>query len=45
MKRSRAFTLLAATVFALATCLLVVPAAFGATPGAGKLGLDDPATT
>ena len=42
MKRCRAFTLSAATVFALATCLLSVPAAFGATPGAGKLGLDDP---
>ena len=42
MKRCRAFTLSAATVLALATCLLSVPAAFGATPGAGKLGLDDP---
>ena len=42
MKRCRAFTLSAATVFALATCLLSVPTAFGATPGAGKLGLDDP---
>jgi hypothetical protein len=42
MKRSRAFTLTAAAVVALATCVLSVPAAFGATPGAGKLGLDDP---
>jgi hypothetical protein len=42
MKRCRAFTLSAAAVLALATCLLSVPAAFGATPGAGKLGLDDP---
>ena len=42
MKRCRAFTLTAAAVVALATCLLSVPAALGATPGAGKLGLDDP---
>ena len=42
MKRSRAFTLTAVAVVALATSLLSVPAAFGASPGAGKLSLDDP---
>ena len=42
MKRCRAFTLTAAAVVGLATVLLSAPAAFGATPGAGKLGLDDP---
>ncbi len=39
MKRCRAFTFTAATVFALATVLLSAPTAFGATPDAGKLGL------
>ena len=42
MKRCRAFTLTAAAVVGLATVLLSAPVAFGATPGAGKLGLDDP---
>ena len=42
MKRCRAFTLTAAAVVGLATVLLSAPAAFGATPGGGKLGLDDP---
>jgi len=42
MKRCRAFTLTAAAVVALASVLLSAPAALGATPGAGKLALDDP---
>jgi hypothetical protein len=42
MKRCRAFTLTATAVVALATVLLFAPAALGATPGAGKLALDDP---
>ena len=42
MKRCRAFTLTAAATFAVAAYLISAGAAFGATTGAGKLGLDDP---
>jgi hypothetical protein len=42
MKRRRALTFTVAAVVGLTTVLLSAPAAFGATSGAGKLGLDDP---
>ena len=42
MKRCLSFTLTAASALAVTLCLLPAGTAFGATPGAGKLGLDDP---
>jgi len=44
MKRRRALRLSAATVVVLATRLVSATIAFGATPGTGKLGLEDPGT-
>ena len=42
MKCRRSFTLTAASTLAVVMYLFSAGTAFGATPGAGKLGLDDP---